>query len=74
MSLTDAQEIQQLRKDLTEHSFRYYSLGAPLISDQEYDGLFRRLIELEHDHPELSDPTSPTQRIGAKIPTSMRAV
>ena len=74
MSLTDAQEIQALRKELTEHSHRYYVLAAPIISDQEYDAKFQRLKELEKDHPELYDANSPTQRVGSPFPTSMKAV
>lgn len=58
-------EIDKLVKDLNEHSYRYYVLDAPVISDAEYDKLFRRLQELEEQyHYILSD--SPTQRIGAQ--------
>ncbi len=57
-------EIEKLVKDLNEHSYRYYVLDAPVISDAEYDRLFRRLQELEDRyHYVLSD--SPTQRVGA---------
>ena len=60
-----AREIDQLRRELEEHNYRYYVLDAPVISDEEYDRLFRRLVELESAHPELADPASPTQRVGA---------
>jgi DNA ligase (NAD+) len=56
-------EIEQLVKELNEHSYRYYVLDAPVISDAEYDRLFRRLQELEEKH-EFILPDSPTQRVG----------
>jgi DNA ligase (NAD+) len=53
-------------------------LDDPEISDGEFDALFRRLQDLEARHPELFDPTSPTQRIGAppidKFETVRRAI
>jgi len=58
-------EIQQLRRKIDYHNYRYYVLDNPVISDAEYDALFRRLVELEETHPELRSPTSPTQRVGA---------
>ncbi|MBM4257448.1 MAG: NAD-dependent DNA ligase LigA [Deltaproteobacteria bacterium] len=58
-------EVERLRQELTLHNYRYYVLDDPLVSDAEYDKLFRRLTELEKQHPELQDPTSPTQKVGA---------
>ena len=72
MSVTDAQKIIDLRKQLAEHSFRYYVSNNPLVSDQEYDTLFRTLLELENRHPEMADPNSPTSRIGSPLPTGLR--
>jgi DNA ligase (NAD+) len=57
-------EIEKLVKDLNEHSYRYYVLDAPVISDAEYDRLFRRLQELEEQYQYIL-PDSPTQRVGA---------
>ena len=59
------QEILELRRQIEEHNRRYYVLDDPLISDADYDRLFRRLLELERDHPDLATPDSPTQKIGA---------
>ena len=59
------QEAFELRRQLEEHNHRYYVLDDPLISDADYDRLFRRLVELERDHPELATPDSPTQKVGA---------
>jgi DNA ligase (NAD+) len=58
-------EVERLRRELDEHNHRYYVLDDPLISDAEYDALFRRLERLEAEHPELRTPDSPTQRVGA---------
>ena len=61
-----AARIAVLRKEIEYHNYRYYVLDAPLISDQEYDGMFQELLELEQEHPELASPDSPTQRVGAE--------
>lgn len=57
-------EAQRLRAELERHNHQYYVLDQPLLSDAEYDGLFRHLQQLESDHPELVDAESPTQRVG----------
>ncbi|HYL24392.1 MAG TPA: NAD-dependent DNA ligase LigA, partial [Burkholderiales bacterium] len=61
-----AQRAEKLRHDINYHDYRYYALDAPVISDAEYDRLFRELQKLETEHPELVTPDSPTQRVGAK--------
>ncbi|KGO33252.1 MAG: NAD-dependent DNA ligase LigA [Desulfoprunum sp.] len=62
--MQDAQRILELRRLLNEHSHRYYTLDAPIISDAEYDRLFRELLELESRHPDLVTEDSPSRRIG----------
>ena len=57
--------IHDLRTILTEHSYRYYVLDSPTISDAEYDALFRELVDLERQFPEFRAPDSPTARVGA---------
>ena len=59
-----ADEILRLRRDIEKHNYQYHVLDDPLISDAEYDGLFRRLLALEKKHPELVTPDSPTQKVG----------
>jgi DNA ligase (NAD+) len=59
------QEIVDLRRQIAEHNHRYHVLDDPLISDAEYDQMFRRLVELERDYPDLATADSPTQKIGA---------
>ena len=58
-------EIEELRRDIDSHNYRYHVLDDPVISDAGYDQLFRRLAELEEAHPEYRSATSPTQRVGA---------
>jgi len=58
------EEIEKLVKELNYHCYRYYVLDSPVISDQEYDNLFRRLKELEEKTGYIL-PDSPTQRVGA---------
>src|SRR5271166_4299534 len=62
----DAEEMERLREQLRRHEHLYYVLDQPEISDAEYDGLMRRLKELEDEHPELRTADSPTQRVGGK--------
>jgi DNA ligase (NAD+) len=58
-------EILDLRQKIEKHNYQYYVLDDPLISDVEYDRLFRRLTELEKEYPEFASPDSPTQKVGA---------
>lgn len=58
-------EILRLRQEIDKHNYHYYVLDSPLVSDAEYDRLFRRLLDLEKRNPEFSSPDSPTQKIGA---------
>ncbi|MCX8021725.1 MAG: NAD-dependent DNA ligase LigA [Syntrophorhabdaceae bacterium] len=57
--------IEELRREIEYHNYRYYVLDDPVISDHEYDKMMRELIELEGKYPEFFSPNSPTQRIGA---------
>ncbi len=60
-------EAGLLREALERYSRAYYVDDTPLVPDAEYDRLFRQLQALEAEHPELVDPTSPTQRVGGEI-------
>jgi len=55
----------ELVEMLNHHSYLYYVLSQPEISDAEYDRMFRELEDLEKSHPELIPPESPTRRVGA---------
>ncbi|MCM5527812.1 NAD-dependent DNA ligase LigA [Parasegetibacter sp. NRK P23] len=59
----DIQQIAQLRDILKFHEHRYYVEDNPLISDGEYDILYKLLEKTEEDHPELITSDSPTQRV-----------
>ena len=61
-----AQRIAQLRREIEEHNRRYYEEAAPTISDREYDQLYRELVDLEKQFPDLAKGESPTQRVGGK--------
>jgi DNA ligase (NAD+) len=63
-SVVPARRAAALRTEIREHDRRYYEEDAPTISDAEYDALFRELVALETEHPELRTPDSPTQRVG----------
>ena len=60
-----AKELAELRREIERHNYQYHVLDDPLVSDAEYDRLFRRLLQLEKEHPELAAPDSPAQKVGA---------
>lgn len=64
-----AERIEELRERIRRADHLYYNEGTPELSDAEYDGLFRELRKLEQDHPELQADDSPTQRVGAPLPS-----
>jgi DNA ligase (NAD+) len=61
-----AERIAELRDRIRHHEELYYVRDAPEISDAEFDALMRELIALEQAHPELADPSSPSQRVGGR--------
>jgi len=69
-----AARVEQLRREIDEHNYRYYVLDAPSISDAQFDRLFRELQALEAEHPELASPDSPTQRVGGAPLAAFAAV
>jgi len=68
------EEVERLREEIEYHNYRYYVLADPVISDEEYDRLMKRLIELEKKYPQLITPDSPTQRVGGKVLEGFRKV
>ena len=60
-------EIKRLRSEIQGHDRRYYVEDNPVISDTEYDGLLKRLQDLENAHPEAVTPDSPTRRVGGAV-------
>ena len=69
-----AARAAELRRLLHEHSYRYYVLNAPIITDAEYDALFRELQQIEAEYPALITPDSPTQRVGSDLQSDMPKV
>ena len=67
-------KISQVSEEIERHNHNYYVLDNPTISDREYDELLKTLIALEASFPDLILPNSPTQRIGAKVPSGIRTV
>lgn len=66
MALDEARaEAERLRRELNYHIHRYYALDNPVISDAEYDEMYRSLVELEERYPGLATPDSPTRRVGS---------
>jgi DNA ligase (NAD+) len=60
-------ETEKLKSVLRFHEYRYYVQNDPLISDFEYDSLYKQLEKYEQEHPESITPDSPTQRVGAGL-------
>jgi len=56
--------LMELRKQINLHAHRYYVLDDPVIADVEYDRLFRELLEIEEQYPQLVTPDSPSRRVG----------
>jgi DNA ligase (NAD+) len=60
-------QIQTLTSELKQHSYNYYVLAMPTISDFEFDQKLEQLNQLEKQFPEFADPDSPTQVVGGDI-------
>lgn len=66
-SFDNPADISLLREILRFHEYRYYILNDPMLSDQEYDRLFKSLEKLEKKYPELITADSPTQRVATDL-------
>lgn len=58
-------QIEELKEKINYHNHKYYILDNPVISDAEYDKLFRKLRELEEKYPQYKTDDSPTSRVGS---------
>jgi DNA ligase (NAD+) len=63
----------RLAAEVADHQFRYYVLDAPVVSDGQFDALWRELVELESAHPALVTPESPTQKVVGRFATDFAA-
>ena len=61
------ERIKQLTEKINHHNYLYYQKSAPVVSDHEFDRLYKELEELETAHPEHKLPYSPTSRVGGDI-------
>ena len=68
------EQAEKLKKELRHHSYLYYVLDRPEITDYEFDHMYRQLVDLEKAYPELVTPDSPTQRVGAKASDDFQKV
>ncbi|MFF1384720.1 NAD-dependent DNA ligase LigA [Arthrobacter sp. NPDC058288] len=68
------EEYENLVEEVRKHRFAYYQEDAPIISDAEFDELFRRLETIEAMHPELVANDSPTQEVGGEVSAAFAAV
>ena len=67
-------QAAELVAEIARHDYQYYVLDAPSISDREYDGLYRQLVDLEAQFPQLITPDSPTQRVGGSALNAFESV
>ena len=74
MSSSVQKKIESLREKIREHDYYYYVLAEPVVSDKEYDRLYKELKKLENEHPELITPDSPTQRVGSDLTKEFKPV
>ncbi len=73
-ALEASAEAQDLHDVIKYHEWRYYIQNDPVISDYEYDHLFKRLEALEAAFPDLISPDSPTQRVSADLTSDFPSV
>lgn len=66
--------LQQLKQRIAEYDYHYYVLDAPLVSDSEYDGLYRQLVDIEQQYPALITADSPSQRVGGQALSAFESV
>ncbi len=64
-------EVSRLREEIRRHDHLYYAESDPEIPDADYDGLMRRLVELETLHG-LGTPDSPSRRVGGEVAEGFR--
>ena len=61
------ERAEELREVLNRYAYEYYVLDNPSVNDFEYDALYRELVSIEKEYPDLVTPESPTQRVGDRV-------
>jgi DNA ligase (NAD+) len=75
MTQEEAQiRIKELTDQIRQHNYNYYVLSKPVISDFEFDMLLEELIMIENSYPELTEPDSPSKRVGGEITKEFRQI
>lgn len=74
MSVNPAEEIANLRKEIEYHNHLYYDLDNPVLSDTQYDELYKKLKDLEAQYPQFASADSPTQKVGGMASSSFAPV
>jgi DNA ligase (NAD+) len=64
--MSTRERLEELRRLIQHHNYRYHVLDDPEIADARYDELFRELLAIETEHPDWVSPDSPTQRVGGE--------
>jgi len=72
--MTPKEEIDQLKELINYHNNLYYNLDNPILSDTQYDELYKKLKDLEDKYPQFRTKDSPTQRVGGQASRSFTAV
>ncbi|WP_405211782.1 NAD-dependent DNA ligase LigA [Dokdonia sp. Asnod2-E02] len=72
--MTIEEQILQLRQELREHNYNYYTLDTPTISDFEFDKKLEQLKALELANPVYDDPNSPTHRVGGAVTKNFETI
>ncbi|MFP4417948.1 MAG: NAD-dependent DNA ligase LigA [Chitinispirillaceae bacterium] len=67
MTANTQQHMDELRRQIRTYDAAYYGRGESLVSDEQYDALYRELVELEKKHPEFATEDSPTRRVGSDL-------
>jgi len=67
-------EIEKLRIQIQDHSYKYYVENDPVLSDAEFDSIYARLVKLETEFPELITSESPSQRVGSETNQAFKQV
>lgn len=68
------QQVEELKLVISQHDYQYYVLDSPTVSDNDYDGLYRQLVDLEKQFPQLISLDSPTQRVGSAALNAFESV
>ena len=72
--MSEKERIEQLREQLHRYNYLYYVKNSPEISDREFDEKMHELMRLEAAHPEMYDPTSPSERVGSDLTDDFKQV